>query len=188
MNGSDSEFLKDIVEKAKAGDSEAFSYLYKTYVTPLYRYIYFRVGGKAEAEDLTQDVFVKAYTSFGSYTYIGTSPLAYFYTIARNAVIDYRRKKKFLITDEEDALLEVADTSDSPEEEAIKSEFAQEIRLHIAELSEDQQDVITLRFIESLSTKEVSEILGKSEESVRQLQSRSLRALKISYLKKNLTH
>ena len=171
------EELKNIIEKARSGDGDAFAYLYKSYFTPVYRYIYFRVGSKNEAEDLTQDVFVKAYTSFNHYSYSGKSPLAYFYTIARNAVIDYRRKKKMLIMDDED-LITIADESDSPQEQSIKNEDAEMIRKKIALLSEDQQDVIVMRFIDELSTKEIATILNKSEDVVRQLQSRGLKSLR----------
>jgi RNA polymerase sigma-70 factor (ECF subfamily) len=182
MNGSDPAGLQEIIDKAKKGDKEAFSFLYTAYFTPLYKYIYFRVGSRADAEDLTQDVFVKAYSSFGRYSYSGTSPLAYFYTIARNTVIDFRRKKKMIVADDEE-MLAVPDTMDNAEEEAIKREDANMVRKNIARLPEDQQDAIVLRFIDGLSTKEISAMLGKNEEAIRKLQSRGLQAMR-----KNISH
>jgi RNA polymerase sigma-70 factor (ECF subfamily) len=104
MKELDSQELEIIVQKAKNGDKEAFASLYTQYFTPLYKYIYFRVPSKATAEDLTQDVFVKAYMALERYSYSGTSPLAYFYTIARNGIIDYRRKKKTARMDEAELL------------------------------------------------------------------------------------
>ncbi len=175
------EDLKNLVEKAKDGDKEAFSSLYRLFFTPIYRYIYFRTGSKAEAEDLTQDVFLKAYASLRRYSYSGTSPLAYFYTIARNSVIDYRRKKKMVVADDEE-LSSIADDRDNPQEQAIKSEDAEIVKKKIVLLPEEQQDVIVLRFIDGLSTKEIATMLAKSEEAVRQLQSRGLKFLRKHFL------
>jgi RNA polymerase sigma-70 factor (ECF subfamily) len=183
MNGPDPEELENIIEKAKQGDNDAFSRLYTAYFKPLYNYVYFRLSSKLEAEDLVQDVFLKAYVSFGRYSYSGISPLAYFYTIARNTVIDYRRKKRIIVADEDESL-SVPDDSDSPEEQAAQGHDAEMIRNKIALLSEDQQDAVVLRFMEGLSTKEIALMLGKSEATVRQLQSRGLRSLRKKIEKK----
>jgi RNA polymerase sigma-70 factor (ECF subfamily) len=120
---------------------------------------------------------MKAYGAFSRYSYSGISPLAYFYTIARNTIIDHRRKKHLIIA-EEDELLAVSDTSPGPQEEAMQAESGEAIRLIISQLSEDQQDVVVLRFIEGRSTKEIAELLGKTEEAVRKLQSRALHIVK----------
>jgi RNA polymerase sigma-70 factor (ECF subfamily) len=176
MSASNPNELKNIVEKAKSGNMDAFSYLYETYFMPLYRYVYFRVGNKEDAEDLTQDIFVKIYLSFLRYSDSGKSPLAYFYTIARNTVIDYRRKKKILVADDE--FFTLADSADTPLEEAMKKENADMVRAGIARLPESEQDVVVLRFMSDLSTKEIASTLGKSEEAVRQLQSRGLQSLR----------
>ena len=181
MHDSDKEALKDIVARAKKGDHEAFSYLYKAYITPLYRYIYFRTGNKVDAEDLVQDVFLKAYKSFLNYSYSGTSPLAYFYTIARNTVIDFHRKKKIPVADDEESSMRVVDDKETPDQEAMRNESAIALHKQIGLLSEDQRDVVTLRFIEGLSTEEISTMLGKTEVAVRQLQSRALRALRKNF-------
>ena len=121
MERSDSDDLQTIVEQAQKGNKEAFSKLYELYFTPVYRYVYFRVKSQTEAEDLAQDIFLKAYSSFSKYVPTRAtspvqselhsqsrssseivaatrSPLPYFYTIARNTLIDYRRKKKIPIT------------------------------------------------------------------------------------------
>ncbi|HEU5114749.1 MAG TPA: RNA polymerase sigma factor [Candidatus Paceibacterota bacterium] len=179
MNGADLQDVANIVERAKNGDREAFSFLYTAYYTPVYRYVYFRVSNTALAEDIAQDVFLKAYASFGRYRESSGSPQAYFYTIARNAVIDYYRKKKMPIATEEQ-MDEAIDQGDDPELEAIKAEQIETIRSEIAKLPQGEQDAITLRFIEGLENNEIAAIMGKSEEAVRQLQSRGLRAIKKS--------
>jgi RNA polymerase sigma-70 factor (ECF subfamily) len=177
MNEADPENIADIVRRAQLGDSGAFAALYTAYFTPLYRYIFTRVSDKADADDLTQEVFLKAYTSFSRYVVRGESPLPYFYTIARNSIIDHYRKKKALVADEE-VLSTIADISDSAEETAAKREEHEAILRGIATLPSDQQDALILRFTEGLSTNEIATILEKSEMAVRQLQSRGLRSLK----------
>jgi RNA polymerase sigma-70 factor, ECF subfamily len=177
MNKADPEDIEDIIRRARLGDAEAFGVLYQHYFTPLYRYIYFRIAEKADTDDLTQEIFLKAYESFSRYTYSGASPLAYFYAIARNMIIDHHRKKKAVLLDDEvwDA---VADDTQSIEAKAAEKEDGEELRKRLAVLPEGEREAVTLKFINGLSNKEISVILGKSEAAVRQLQSRGLRAIK----------
>ena len=171
-----------VIARAKTGDTEAFSYLYQEFYTPVYRYVYFRLGrSKESAEDVTQEVFLKVYTSFGSYAYSGKSPLAYFYTVAKNILIDRSRKKQIQLVplDDDDNILEqIPDSVLDANEQLMREEEARGLREKIALLSPDQQDVILLRFIDGLSTKEVANILGKNEAAVRQLQSKGLKSLR----------
>ena len=85
---------KELMRLAKDGDSEAFGLLYSKYFVPVFRYIYLRLKNKEEAEDLAQTVFLRVYKSLTRFRDQGKEPLAYFFTIARNAIIDYWRKKK----------------------------------------------------------------------------------------------
>ncbi len=177
MNDSGQRDLKEVIQRAKAGDHEAFSYIYELYFKPVYRYLYFRTGSRDDSEEMAQDVFMKAYKSFANYTYSDHDPLAYFYTIARNTLIDRGRKKKILLADEEEAE-DVADPGLRQDEELMRKEEAKELHLQIAQLPKDQQDVIILRFIEDKTTAETAAILGKREEAVRKLQSRGLHSLR----------
>ena len=169
--------LKEVIAKAKAGDKDAFSYIYNKYYTPVYRYIYFRTGRSNEAEDLAQEVFIKAYKAFGNYTYSDHDPLAYFYTIARNTLIDRSRKKKIVLVDE-DSTPDVADPGLQRDQELMRDDDAKELHRNIARLPKEQQDVIILRFIQELSTKEIAAVLGTKAEAVRKLQSRGLKSLR----------
>ncbi len=176
-NGISDRDLKEIIAKAKGGDREAFSHLYTAYFTPVYRYLYFRVHSREEAEDLAQEVFLKAYKGFGNYTYSGLDPLAYFYTIAKNTLIDRSRKKKIKLVDE-DNTSDVPDPGMTRDKELMRDDEAQELHANIAKLPHDQREVIMLRFIQELSTKEVAALMGKKEEAVRKLQSRGLHSLR----------
>ncbi len=170
---------KQLMQLAKNGDTEAFGQLYELYFTPVYRYIYLRTKSKEEAEDLAQVVFVKIFKSIGSFQEQNKPPLAYFFTIARNTVIDHWRKKKEILVDtpiETDVAIE--EQTDSPIDLIDKKANAQVIHKAIETLTEDQQEVIILKFINDLTTVEIAKILEKKEDAIRQLQCRALKILK----------
>lgn len=169
--------IKELLTQAKSGDKEAFALLYKEYYVPVYRYIYLRVKSREQAEDLTQDVFLKIYRNIGSIDPEVASPLNYFYTITRNTLIDTWRKKTPDTVSDEDHLNTIPDEAPTALETASLKEQSSLIRECLTELTNDQREVVTLRFIEDLSTHEVAEILGKKETAVRQLQVRGLRTL-----------
>jgi len=167
-----------LMRLAKGGDRAAFAEVYDRYFTPVYRYIFFRVRSRAEAEDLTQAVFLKAYEAIERFEDRGKEPLAYFFTIARNAIINFWRKKKEFLTEkpehdfhERGGALDIEDDLEVKESVTI-------IRKGLSLLTDEQAEVISLKFISELSNKEIAEALGKSEEAVRQLQSRGLRELR----------
>jgi RNA polymerase sigma-70 factor (ECF subfamily) len=149
---------------------------YEKYIAPIFRFIYFRVKNHQEAEDLTQTVFLKAWKSIGKYKKQNNPFSSWLYAIARNTVIDYWKKRKEANLDDKifDILPDNSNVFQGIENE---SDF-QQIMESIVVLTEDQQEIIILKFIEDLSNKEISEILGKNEDAVRQLQSRALKSLK----------
>lgn len=167
------------MELARDGDQQAFAQLYEQFAVPLFRYIFFRVNRKEDAEDILQSVFLKAYRSLPRFRDLGKEPLSYFYTIARTTVIDFQRKKHEVpIDDSEHALEHIPDESmDTAHLASLHSEGAK-IREGMSLLSEEQQEVITLRFMQDLSHKEIAKVMNKSEVAVRQLQSRGLRILR----------
>lgn len=166
--------LKHLIDGAKNGDNNAFDLIYKQFFTPVFRYVYLRIGNKSSAEDISQDVFIKAYNSLSRFELRGDSILPYFFTIARNTIVDYARKKKNAEFSYE--FIEVVkDTKENIQETALKKEEFNKAISQISKLSEDQRDAIILKFINGLSNKEIAEILDKNEDAVRQLQSRGLR-------------
>jgi RNA polymerase sigma-70 factor (ECF subfamily) len=164
-----------LLRQAKFGDSEAFAQLYDTYVERVYRFIYFRVTDEMTAEDLTSQVFLKAWQKLDRYQ-ISKSPfVAWLYTIARNQVIDYYRTSKETV--ELDTVLHLADDRLMPDEEVQTSFDAEAIRHALDTLTEDQQQVILLKFMGGMTTEEIAEELDKREGAVRALQMRGLQAL-----------
>ncbi len=165
---------KELVHQAKAGDAEAFARLYDAYVSRVYRYIYYRVSDDLTAEDLTSQVFLRSWEHLARYRQDG-SFLAWLYTIARNAVIDhYRTRKEVVSLDDE---LPIA--SDGPTmDEHVELQFeTHSMRRAMQQLTVDQQQVITLKFIAGYSTEEIAHRMGKRTGAVRALQMRALQAL-----------
>lgn len=172
--------LRDIIEKAKKGDRDAFSFLYKAYYRPIFRYCRIRVSKREDAEDIAQDVFLKGYGAFGTFNLRGMSALPFFYTIAKNSVIDFYRKKRIPLVHDENA--DVIDL-ETPETVAFRVEDREFVYVLLEKLTDNERDSIVMKFIDNMTTKEIAHMIGRSEESVRQLQSRGLRKLKSLYEK-----
>ena len=166
---------KRLVQKAKSGDPDAFAQLYDAYMDRIYRYIYFRVTDEVTAEDLTSQVFLKAWESLDRYQTGGSPYLAWLYTIAKNLVIDHYRTRKETV-DLDDAVHYTANDP-SPDEEVQNRFDIQAMRAAMQTLTDEQQQVLILRFISGLSTESVAEIMEKREGAIRALQMRALHAL-----------
>lgn len=167
---------RKLIEKAREGDKEAFGKLYELYYLPVYRYIHFRIDKKEDAQDLVQIVFLKVYQSIERYQERGKEPLSYFFTVARNTVIDYLRKKRELKL-YEDSNIEERE-KDNPEKISEVNEEARIVGNAIRNLNEDQKEVILLKFMAGLSNTQTAEQLNKKEDAIRQIQHRALKILK----------
>lgn len=161
-----------LIAKAVDGDADAFGRLYDMHVDRVYRHIYYRVGNVADAEDLTQRVFLKAWQAIRRYKKTSSPFLAWLMTISRNLVVDfYRSKKESVYLDFE---LPADETYSSPECSAEAHFEQQRLRRAILELPGDQQQVILMRFIEGFSYPEIASSLGKSEGAIRVILHRAL--------------
>lgn len=158
-----------IVQQAVDGNQAAFTQLYDIYFDRIYRYIYVRLRRQDEAQDLTQEVFIKALKAIESYK-VGKTPFAaWLFRIAHNQVIDHVRKYKKGI----EMSLDEAPPSVGAEDPVaiIEQRFeVAELNAAIMALSPAQQEVISLRFIAELPIADVARILSKSEGTVKALQ------------------
>ncbi len=164
-----------LVLRAQNGEGDAFALLYQEYVSSIYRYIYLRVGRAAEAEDLTQEVFLKALQNIGSYRWKGKPFTSWLFRIAHNLIIDHcRRAKKnsFIPLNEEIASVAVAGTD--PVAAAEQRMELSELRRAIEKLPPRQKEVISLRFGADLSVATTARVTGKTEGSVKKLQHEAL--------------
>src|SRR3989344_3099477 len=168
-----------LLEKIAQGNEGAFDELFQSCFTPVYRYAYARLGYRELAEDIAQTVFSKAWTARDRYEDRGRPPLAYLFTIARNAIIDFQRRKDAMAMPYADmALLAVADDANDPVRMAQQTENAKTVRAMLMGLPEDQRDIILLRYIAELSYAEMAEVTGKTEEALRKTVSRTIHELR----------
>jgi RNA polymerase sigma-70 factor, ECF subfamily len=167
---------RQLVQQAQAGNSEAFGQLYDAYMERIYRFVYFRVEDQQTAEDITSQVFLKAWSNLDRFQFSRTPYLAWLYTIAHNAVIDHYRTRK-VTTALDDVQLSQPDHSELVENEIDLTAEMRSVKTALQSLTDDQQKVLTLKFIEGMSNNEIARHLGKREGAIRALQMRGLQAL-----------
>ncbi|MFF8639072.1 sigma-70 family RNA polymerase sigma factor [Streptomyces pilosus] len=109
------------MERAKAGDGDAFAQLYSAYSETVYRYVYYRVGGRSTAEDLTSEVFARAFVRLPTFTWRGLDFAAWLVTIARNLVVDHFASARFRLEVTTGELLDTKEAERSSEERALDS-------------------------------------------------------------------
>ncbi|MBI4733701.1 MAG: sigma-70 family RNA polymerase sigma factor [Rubrobacteridae bacterium] len=174
---TDTEQIKYWVDRAKTYDTEAFGKLYDLYYDKIYSYVYFKVSNRFEAEDIAEQVFLKALESISSFEWRGYPFSAWLFRIASNQVIDFYRSNKHEMVDVETEICVDGSIDRCPERSALREFSRQEVVKAIKMLTEDQRQVIVLRFIAGLSNDEVAKIVDKSVGAVKVLQHRALGAL-----------
>lgn len=173
------ELTEQMVTRAAKGDAAAFATLYENFLDPIYRYIFVRVRTPELAEDLTQTVFLKAWQALPKLAEREHSFSSWLYTIARNTVIDHWKKKKDVpINDDNPIWHTVADERPNPHEIAIQGEEAKKALLLLDVLTNEQRELITLRFIEDKTTEEIATLMNRRPDAIRALQYRALKALR----------
>ena len=173
-NFGNQDAMAALLANAKQGDQAALAEIYDLYFKKLYRFIFFRVGHKEIAEDLTEDLFVKAFTKLSGIT-DNNSFEGWLYQIARNLVIDYYRQKKLTVSiDEIENTLEyesnIIDVVDLQQQQKI-------LLRHMKDLTAEQQIVIKLKFLEGLDNAEIAQMLHKNEGAIRVIQHRAIAKL-----------
>ncbi|MEW6189182.1 MAG: sigma-70 family RNA polymerase sigma factor [Actinomycetota bacterium] len=168
--------LKDIVERAKVGDGEAFGMLYDIYFDRVYGYIYYKVGDPTEAEDLTERVFLKALEAIDKFSWRGVPFSSWLFRIARNLMIDYYRTRSRSTMIPVSDRIQTIDRED-PEEIAIRKFSYEKLYAAISRLTEEQQEVIILKFFMNLSNAGIARTLNKTEGAIKALQHRALHSL-----------
>ena len=165
--------LVELVKQARDGNRWAFDQLIDRYQGDIHRMIYYRIRARMDAEDLTQDVFIRAYRSISRLR----EPerfRGWLYTIAVNRVNDHLRKKRvrsiFKSSDEGvDIQPEADELRERPEalEQVLKEDFWRQVGRIAKKLSKMEREVFMLRFFDSLNINEIAQILKKSESTVK---------------------
>jgi RNA polymerase sigma-70 factor (ECF subfamily) len=166
----------ELVARAVRRNGEAFTTLYERYIDQVYRYVYYRVGNQADAEDITGEVFIRAWKAIDRYKIKGAPFYTWLIKITRNLIIDhYRNQKKHLSLDNMEC---AADKNTSPEAVAESNLDRHRIGAAIKRLKGEKQKVIRMRFIDGFSYSEIARLLKKSEGAVRVIQCRALNELR----------
>ena len=163
----------ELVKQARDGNRFAFDQLIDRYQGDIHRMIYFRIRARMDAEDLTQDVFIRAYRSISRLR----EPerfRSWLYTVAVNRVNDYLRKKRvrsiFKSSDEgPDKQPEAVQLREQPEalEQVLKEDFWRQVGRIAKKLSKMEREVFMLRFLDNLNINEIAQVLKKSESTVK---------------------
>jgi RNA polymerase sigma-70 factor (ECF subfamily) len=166
---------RDLLERARQYDEAALGELYDHYGPRIYAYVYRRVSDAQLAEDLTGDVFLRVLQAIQSERFWQTSFQAWLYRIAHNLVVDHYRRKGHDDIELEDWL---ASTEDGPDVALTAQLSRQRLAAAIKRLTDDQQQVLALRFGQGLTARETAEVVDKSVGAVEALQHRALGALR----------
>lgn len=170
------EYIGELVRDAQGGNSDAFAKLYDCFVTPIYRYVYYRVGPK-EAEDLTELVFLKTWENIRQYRPKRHRFSSWLFRIAHNIVIDFYRSNHFGVEELSEDLEDTRAEALTPNR--AKQRFDQEfLTAAMRKLKDHYRQIIVLKYINDLSNEEIAAIMGRSKAALRILQFRALKNLK----------
>ena len=173
------EEVEDLVRRAQQGHSEAFAGLYEAYYDKIYRYVMFKTGDTLEAEDLTEEVFLRMLESIGSFKWQGYPFTSWLFRIAHNLVIDYYRKSGRQKKTSLDDAMRVVGSDGVDVDRKLDIELSiKEVKDAMGGLTQLQQEVLSLRFAGGLSVAETAEAMGKKENAVKALQHAAIKKLR----------
>ena len=168
--------VRKLVERAQRGEREALEELYLIHFDRIYSYLHLTVGNRHDAEDLTTQTFLKMLESIGRFRWQSAPFSAWLFRIAHNLAMDHFRASRRW-QPEEEVPEPVGETEPSAELAAFQSIGRQSMLELIENLSQEQKQVLTLKFVFNLPNGEVATILGKTEGAVKSLQHRALASL-----------
>lgn len=167
----------DLAERAK-GSSDAFGVLYDRHLRRIYNYVYYRIGQRAEAEDLTERVFMQALENVPRYQHRGAPFSAWLFRIAHNLVANWHRDTKRHPTAPLEDAGERVDQRADPFGDALSGEEQHELREAVHRLPPDRQMLLQMKFVEERSNLEIAREMGRTEGAVKALLHRTLVALR----------
>jgi RNA polymerase sigma-70 factor, ECF subfamily len=178
-----------LVRRAQDGHQDAFAALYDRYRDTVYRFVYFRVGNRQTAEDLTSETFARMLKRINSFTWQGRDFAAWLVTVARNLTADHFKSGRYRL----EVLTATSGISGDPtlpgyfeqdplaphrpEDETVDYLTARRLAAAVKKLNPEQEECIVLRFYKGFSVAEVAEVVGKNEGAIKALQYRAVRAL-----------
>jgi RNA polymerase sigma-70 factor (ECF subfamily) len=176
-SAADDPRIVTLVGRAMARDQAAFAELYDLYLDRVYRYVYYRTANRTDAEDLTEQVFLQAWAAIERFRWQGKPFLAWLYVVAHNLVVDWRRRatpSHSLDDDDNPIDLECTSATQAMSQWIDADLLAKAIK----RLTPEQQQVITLKFLDGFDTARIAQIMDKREGTIRALQLRALQSLR----------
>jgi RNA polymerase sigma-70 factor, ECF subfamily len=171
-----------IVQRAQAGDQDAVAELYRQYQPNVLRFLYFRTGNKAVAEDLASDVWLRSLKALPRFEWQGKNVGAWLMTIARNMLADHFKSGRYRLEVAIGDVLTVETSDDrayaQPESTAVDYLTNTALMAGVKELTGEQRECIILRFLRGLSVAETAAVMGKNEGAIKALQFRAVGALR----------
>ena len=169
---------EQLLNRAIHYDEAALGELYNRYEGKIYTYIYRRTSNQALAEDLTAQVFLKMLEAIRNRKAWNSSFSGWIYRIAHNLIVDFYRRRDRQQQVSIDDTFELKADGDSPVEAAEKSLESDRLKAAIRRLTEEQAEVISLRFLEGYSINEVATMMNKTEGAIKALQYRAVATLR----------
>jgi RNA polymerase sigma-70 factor (ECF subfamily) len=166
-----------LIEQAKK-DPAAFGKLYKLHVEKIYTYVYYRVGNRHDAEDLTAKVFYRALNHMPRYKHKGKPFAAWLYRIAHNLIANWHRDHNRRQVVALENLNLSSNKHETPHHAAERTNEWEILLEAIQKLPPERQELLTLKFIEKMSNAEIGRIMGRSEGAIKSLYHRTLVSLK----------
>ena len=166
---------KELIERAKRLDPEAWDVIFNRYYPEIYAYLRYRTATPEDAEDLAATVFERAVKHIGSYRYRGQSLGAWLQRIASNLVTDYYRRRRLPTRRPEELPLHMHAEDPSPVEHVLQQDVVEQVHHVLQRLPEHQRDVLILRFLLGYSLEETASIMGKNVNAIKALQHRALK-------------
>lgn len=169
---------EQILEAAVVYDEAALGELYDRYEARIFIYVYRRTGDEALAEDLTAQVFVKMLQAIRERRAWHSSFSGWLYRIAHNVVIDHYRQRDKQVLIGLDEAPDIVDEHDDPAQSAEMRLTTDKVRFAMRQLTDEQAEVLSLRFLEGYSIFEVAVMMNKTEGAIKALQYRAVATLR----------
>lgn len=177
LSDVDDRHIDRLVRRAVRGDAQAFGRIYDAYVDRVYGFVRARVSNPHDAEDITEVVFMKAFSAITSYDRRGLPFGAWLFRIARNATVDHLRRHGREPEPVEDVEVFTEPAPVMVDEQVAARLDAEALRRMVAQLTEDQAAVIACRFFWDMDIRQTAKVLDRTPGAVKALQHRAMAAL-----------
>ena len=170
--------IQEVVIQAQDGKLGAFTQLYEFFFLEIYRYTFVKIGNIQDAEDLTQEIFLKVIKSINKYREKGTPFSSWLFRIARNTIIDHLRKQQKNMSIVPIENISELKSDNNLEKSAILALNIKEMKEQMDNLSELQKEVLILRFFGQLSLEETSKVISRNVNATKNIQHSALASLR----------